>query len=76
VDVLVTQKGIAVNPKREELREKLVKARLPVYDISELKEMAERVTGVPEPIEKGEKTVAKVEYRTGEIIDEIKSVKI
>ena len=73
VDVLVTQRGVAVNPKREELKQRLIKGGLKVFDISELKEMAERVTGTPEPISKGGRVVAKVEYRDGTIIDEIRS---
>ena len=74
VDVLVTQRGVAVNPAREELKQRLVRGGLPVFDISELKNMAERVTGTPEDIEKGGRVVAKVEYRDGTIIDEIRSV--
>lgn len=37
VDVLVTQAGVAVNPKNTELRERLRAAGLPVVDIHELK---------------------------------------
>lgn len=74
VDVLVTQRGVAVNPAREELKQRLIKGGLPVFDITDLKNMAERVTGTPEGIEKGGRVVAKVEYRDGTIIDEIRSV--
>ncbi|MBQ1256044.1 MAG: citrate lyase subunit alpha [Clostridia bacterium] len=74
VDVLVTQRGVAVNPKREELRQRLIKGGLPVFDIGELKNMAERVTGTPEDTPKSGRVVAKVEYRDGTIIDEIRSV--
>ncbi len=75
VDVLVTQRGIAVNPKREELKKKLIDARLPVFDISELKAMAEHITGTPSDIERGDRVVAEVEYRDGTIIDRIMNVK-
>ena len=40
IDVLVTQGGIAVNPKNTELRQRLADAGLPVIDIRELKEKA------------------------------------
>ncbi len=71
VDVLVTQGGIAVNPQRAELRENLIAAGLPVVDIRELKEKAERMTGKPAPIAYGDKVVAEVIYRDGTVIDRI-----
>ncbi len=74
VDVLVTQRGIAVNPLRKDLEEKLRAFGLPVYDIHELKDMAERVTGKPRASVPQGRVVAKVEYRDGSIIDEIRSV--
>ncbi len=74
IDVLVTQRGIAVNPNRPELKERLVKAGLPIVDIHDLKKMAEEITGVAEPIKTGDKVVAKVMYRDGTCIDEIKNV--
>ena len=42
VDVLVTQRGIAVNPLRPELSEKFAAAGLPVVDIRELRDAAEK----------------------------------
>lgn len=74
VDVLVTERGIAVNPARVELRERLAEAGLPVLDIGELKKMAEGLTGKPRSIRTGEKVVATVEYRDGRIIDTIRQV--
>ena len=40
VDVLVTEEGIAVNPRRSELRDRLVEAGLNLRDIEELKIIA------------------------------------
>jgi len=74
VDVLVTQRGVAVNPKRPDLADRLRAAGLPVYAIEELKEMAQRVTGVPELIRPGGRVVAEVEYRDGRIIDQIRCI--
>ena len=74
VDVLVTDHGIAVNPRRAEVLERLKAIRLPVYSIEELKKKAEKVTGTPEPLRLGEKIVALVEYRDGTIIDVIRQV--
>lgn len=75
VDVLITERGIAVNPLRKDLRERLIDARLPVFDIMELKNRAENITGKPNKISIGEKVVGIVENRDGRIIDKIYSVK-
>jgi len=74
VDVVVTQRGIAVNPKRTDLIERLKKAGLPVVTIEYLKELGEKINGIPKPIHMGDKVVAKVEYRDGTLIDIIKNV--
>ncbi|MEG1895119.1 MAG: citrate lyase subunit alpha [Oscillospiraceae bacterium] len=76
VDVVVTQRGIAVNPKNPELKEKLKKAGLPIMEIAELKALAEGITGVPKPVElDASRVVANVLYRDGTLIDTIKKVK-
>lgn len=69
IDVLVTQYGIAVNPKNEELRDRLIRAHMPVVSIEELKAKAESLCGVPKALEHGEKVVAKVIGRSGEVQD-------
>ena len=72
VDVLVTERGIAVNPRRQDLKVCLQSKGLPVLDIRELKAMAERIAGIPQPIAKGDKIVAIVEYRDGTVIDVVR----
>ncbi len=74
VDVLVTQGGIAVNPKNKELKERLIKAGLPITDISELKEKTEKITGKPQKLPKGDKVVAEVIGREGIVSDRIYNV--
>jgi len=74
IDVLVTERGIAVNPRRMDLKAKLVAAGLPVKEIGELKELAERIAGIPKQIKMGKKIVAVVEYRDGTIIDVVRQV--
>ena len=74
IDVLVTQRGIAVNPRQQELKERLVKAGLPIVEIQDLKRIAEELTGTPKPIHLGDKVVANVLYRDGSLLDTIKSV--
>lgn len=75
IDVLVTQGGIAVNPRREELRRSLVEAGLPIIDIRELKEKTEKITGKPEKLVRGDRVVAEVIGREGNLQDKIYSVK-
>jgi citrate lyase subunit alpha/citrate CoA-transferase len=72
IDVVVTERGIAVNPMRKDLIEKLKSKNLPVLTIEELKDLAENMTGKPEPIELTDKIVAVVEYRDGTIIDVVR----
>ena len=71
IDVLVTQGGIAVNPRNAELRERLTAAGLPIVDIRELKEKTEAITGKPRPIVKGDRVVAEVIGRNGQLLDKI-----
>ncbi|MBQ7623905.1 MAG: citrate lyase subunit alpha [Clostridia bacterium] len=74
VDVLVTQGGIAVNPARAELKQRLIDAHLPVIDIHDLREKAEKMTGKPKKLSRGDRVVADVIYRDGTKIDEIRCV--
>ena len=74
VDVLVTQKGVAVNPKDTELCLRLRDAGIKVMDIHELKALAERTSGVPLKPRFKDKVVADVIYRDGTVIDHIRAV--
>lgn len=74
IDVLVTQGGIAVNPKNAELYERLVDAGLPIVDIRALKEKTEAITGKPRRLPKGERVVAQVISRYGKHLDNIYNV--
>lgn len=71
VDVLVTQAGIAVNPRRQELADRLSMAGLPIVDIRQLKEKAESLTGIPAPLQRGDRVVAEVISRDGDVMDRI-----
>ena len=75
IDVLVTEIGIAINPKRTDLIERFNNINIPVFTIEQLKEKTENIVGVPDKIEYDEKVVAIVEYRDGSIIDVVRKVK-
>lgn len=74
IDLLVTQYGMACNPKRHDLRVCLTDAGLPVYSIEELKEKAERLTGIPRLLKNEGRIVARVIGRDGNELDVIRSV--
>lgn len=75
VDVVVTDRGIAVNPIRQDLIDRFREAKIKTFTIEELKDKALKLTGRPEPIEYTDKIVGLVEYRDGTIIDVIRQVK-
>lgn len=75
VDVIVTEYGIAVNPRRPELAETLKAAGLNIVDINYLKEKALSIIGTPAPLPFGDKTVGVVMNRDGSVMDVIKNIK-
>ncbi|APP06963.1 citrate lyase subunit alpha [Vibrio harveyi] len=75
IDVLVTDHGIAVNPRRPEVKERLLNAGLPVLDMEALVARAQSLTGKAEPIEYDDQVVGYVRYRDGSVIDVIRKVK-
>lgn len=76
IDVLVTERGIAINPKRPDLLAAFSKVtNLNIIDIKELQKMAEQQVGSPKALEYTDNTVALIQYRDGSIIDTIKQVK-
>ena len=74
VDVLVTEQGIAVNPARPDLIERLNAAGIKTETIEALKAKAEKIVGHPNPIEYGDKIVGVVTFRDGSVIDVIRQV--
>ena len=74
VDAIVTERGIAVNPRRQDIAAAARDAGLPVKDISQLKAEIESITGIPDPVEFADDIVGVVEYRDGTIIDSIRRV--
>ncbi len=71
VDILVTERGICVNPLRTDLIEKFEESGLDILTIEELKSYSEKMMGKPETIKKSDRIVGLSEYRDGSIIDYI-----
>jgi citrate lyase subunit alpha/citrate CoA-transferase len=75
VHVLVTERGICVNPMFKELEQNLRSAGIKLKDIHDLEIEVDTITGVPGPLEYTDKIVGIVEYRDGTIIDVIHQLK-
>jgi citrate lyase subunit alpha/citrate CoA-transferase len=77
IDVIVTERGIAVNPLRQDLLSKLRGSSLPIRPIEEIKaEVEDMCGGKPAPPELGEKIVAAVKWVDGTVIDGIRQAKM
>lgn len=71
IDVIVTERGIAVNPNRKDLLEKMKHSRLNIMSIQELYDLAIQYTSVPKEVKFENRIIGVVEYRDGTIIDSI-----
>jgi citrate lyase subunit alpha/citrate CoA-transferase len=75
IDVIVTERGIAVNPLREDLLKALSGTRLPLRTIEELKAESEKICGgKPARPQLGEKVIAAIKWVDGTVIDCVKQV--
>jgi len=75
VDAFVTEHGIAINPRRQDLLEAVKDAGLPLVDIHDLKALGESLVGEQTPADLTDKIVAVVEYRDGTVMDVVKMPK-
>ena len=75
VDVVVTEFGIAVNPRRPELKERLQAAGIDIVDITYLRDKAKSIIGEAAPLPFGDKVVGIVMNRDGSVMDVIKNIK-
>lgn len=75
IDVIATERGIAINPRRTDLIEKLKDSGLPIKTIEELKAEAEAICGKPEKPEFTDEIVAAIKWVDGTIIDVVRKVK-
>lgn len=74
VDIVVTERGVAVNPSRADLHERLVAANIDVKPIDELASYAQKVVGKATPIHYEDRVIGAVTYRDGSLIDTIREV--
>jgi citrate lyase subunit alpha/citrate CoA-transferase len=75
IDVIVTERGIAINPKRKDLIKATSKSSLPIRKIEEIqKEVEEICGGKPAKPKLDEKVVAVVKWVDGTILDSIRQI--
>jgi citrate lyase subunit alpha/citrate CoA-transferase len=73
VDLVVTEAGVAVNPRRPELSERLREEGVKVAGIEELRALSARGATAATAKPSGERIVAALEYRDGTIIDVVRA---
>ncbi|MCX6334394.1 MAG: citrate lyase subunit alpha [Bacteroidia bacterium] len=75
IDVIITERGIAINPLRKDLIKKMKGSGLPLKSIGELKEEAERICGKPQKAQFEDKIVAAIKWVDGTVIDVVRKIK-
>ena len=74
IDVIVTERGIAINPKRTDLLDKMKDTSLPIKTIEELKDEAEKICGVPKKPNLSDEIIAVIKWVDGTVIDAVRKV--
>jgi citrate lyase subunit alpha/citrate CoA-transferase len=73
IDVIVTERGVAINPKRIDLIDSLKGSDLPIRPIEEIKEEVEAICGgPPAPPALGDRVVAVVKWVDGTVLDSVR----
>ncbi len=75
IDVLVTERGICVNPRRQDIALVLENAGIETKDINQLRNEIIAITKEPKKNEYNEKIVGVIEFRDGTVVDVIRQVK-
>lgn len=75
VDIIVTDYGIAINPKRQDLIAAYKNSDLPIKTIGELRDIAYSIVGTPEEIQFEDQVVGIVESRDGTVLDVVRKIK-
>jgi len=76
IDVIVTERGIAINPLRRDLHEMLRGSSLPIRPIEEIKgEVEEICGGTAAKPDLGEKVVAAIKWVDGTVIDCVRELR-
>jgi citrate lyase subunit alpha/citrate CoA-transferase len=74
IDVIITERGIAINPLRQDLIESVRNSGLPVRSIGELRDEAEKICGKPSKPVFDDKVVAAIKWVDGTVIDVVRKI--
>jgi len=75
IDVVITERGIAINPRRRDLIDAVKGSDLPIRPIQDIKAEVEAMCGgPPAPPKLGDKVVAAVKWVDGTVIDCVRQV--
>jgi citrate lyase subunit alpha/citrate CoA-transferase len=79
IDALVTEYGVAINPRRQDLLDACKEARgedaVPLVSIEELAARAKALSGPMDPIRQSDRIVAVIEWRDGTVIDVVRQLR-
>ncbi len=72
IDVIITERGIAINPLRKDLLKALKKSSLPIKSLNKIKNEVDSICGLPDKpkLNKG-KVVAVVKWVDGTVLDSV-----
>jgi citrate lyase subunit alpha/citrate CoA-transferase len=72
IDVVVTERGIAINPRRQDLLDAVKGSELPIRPLREIKEEVERICGgKPQRPARRDRPVAIVKWVDGTVLDTV-----
>ncbi len=71
IDVVITERGIAINPRRRDLLDAVAGSNLPIRPIEDLKAELDRICGVPAKPGLSNDPVAVVKWVDGTVIDAV-----
>lgn len=75
IDVVITDYGIAINPRRRDLIDAMKNVDLPFKTIEELRDIAFSIVGEPERVQFDDKVVGIIEGRDGTVMDVVRKIK-
>jgi citrate lyase subunit alpha/citrate CoA-transferase len=72
IDVVVTERGIAINPQRQDLIDAVKGSKLPIRSLQEIKAEVERICGgKPQRPKLGDRAVAVIKWVDGTVLDSV-----
>ena len=75
IDVIITERGVAINPRRQDLIERVRNSDLPIRPIEEIKAEVESICGgSPKPPRFKERVVAAIKWVDGTVIDCVRQI--